>query len=108
MASLEAQRQERTPSTVSTLLGLVRGTNGTWSVAEMPSDNREAIMNDRAAMLVQAGLKQRKSDVVAALASGRGSSLHAVRWIIDSKNWYESLSQLHGPPPRSLPFPALG
>ena len=106
MASPEAQRQERTPSTVSTLLGLVRGTNGTWSVAEMPSDNREAIMNDRAAMLVQAGLKQRKSDVVAALASGRGSSLHAVRWIIDSKNWYESLIQQHGPP-RSLPFPAL-
>ena len=107
MASLEAQRQERTPSTVSTLLGLVRDTNGTWSVAGMPSENREAIMNDQSAMLVQAGLKQRKSDVVTALASGRGSSLHAVRWIIDSKNWYESLIQQHGPPPRSLPFPAL-
>ena len=74
----------------------------------MPSENREATMNDLSAMLVQAALKQRKTEVVSALASGRGSSLHAVRWIIDSKNWYESLSQLHGPPPRSLPFPALG
>ena len=108
MASSQAQRQERTPSTISTLLGLVRDTNGTWSVAGMPSDNREATMNDLSAMLVQAALKQRKTEVVSALASGRGSSLHAVRWIIDSKNWYESLSQLHGPPPRSLPFPALG
>ena len=69
MASSQAQRQERSPSTVSILLGLVRDTNGAWSVAGMPSENREEIMNDRAAMLVQAGLKQRKSDVVAALAS---------------------------------------
>ena len=108
MASSQAQRQERNPSTISTLLGLVRDTNGTWSVAGMPSDNREATMNDLSAMLVQAALKQRKSDVVSALDSSRGAPLHAVRWIIDSKNWCESLSQLHGPPPRSLPFPALG
>ena len=115
MASLEAQRQERTPSTVSTLLGLVRDTNGTWSVAGMPSENREATMNDRSAMLVQAGLKQRKSDVVTALASARGSSLHAVRWIIDSKNCYESLIQRHDLPAlstlpalRYMAIPALG
>ena len=108
MATLDGHRQERTPSAVSTLLGLVRNTNGAWSVAAVPSEDREATMNDLSAMLVQAALKQRKSEVVSALDSGRGSSLHAVRWIIDSKNWYESLSQLHGPPPRSLPFPALG
>ena len=73
----------------------------------MPADGREATMNDRSAMLVQAGLKQRKTDVVAALATDRSSSLHAVRWIIDSTDWYEILIQQHGPP-RSLPFPALG
>ena len=106
MATLEAHRQERTPSAISTLLGLVCDSSGAWSVATMPSESREATMNDRSAMLVQAGLKQRKTDVVAALATDRSSSLHAVRWIIDSKDWYESLIQQHGPP-RSLPFPAL-
>ena len=40
MATLEAQRQERTPSAISTLLGLVRDSNGAWSVAAMPSEDR--------------------------------------------------------------------
>ena len=62
-------------------------------------------MNDLSAMLVQAALKQRKTEVVSALASGRGSSLHAVRWIIDSKNWCESLIQQHGPPRAFYPSP---
>ena len=87
MASPGAQRQERTPSMISVLLGLVRDTNGAWSVAEMPSDNLEATMNDRSARLVQAGLKQRKSEVTEALATSQGASFHAVQWIIDSKIW---------------------
>ena len=105
MASPEAQRKERTPSLSSVLLGLVRDMNGAWSVAEVPSENREATMNDLSAMLVQAALKQRKSEVVSALDSSRGASLHAVRWIIDSKNWCESLIQQHGPPRAFYPSP---
>ena len=105
MATLDGHRQERTPSAVSTLLGLVRNTNGAWSVAAVPSEDREATMNDLSAMLVQAALKQRKSDVVSALDSNRGAPLHAVRWIIDSKNWCESLIQQHGPPRALYPSP---
>ena len=71
----------------SVLLGLVKDTNGTWSVAKMPSDNRKQTMNDRSARLVQAGLKQRKSEVDEALATSPRASLHAVQWIIDSKIW---------------------
>ena len=87
MASPEALRQELTPSMTSVLLGLVKDTNGTWSVAKMPSDNLKQTMNDRSARLVQAGLKQRKSEVTEALATSQGSSYHAVQWIIESKNW---------------------
>ena len=87
MASLEAQRQEQTPSVTSVLLGLVQDTNGAWTVAKMPSDNLEQTMNDRSARLVQAGLKQRKSEVDEALATSPRASFHAVQWIIDSKIW---------------------
>ena len=86
MASHHAQRQERTPSVASVLLGLTQK-DGSWVTTEMPAENREAIMNDRSATLVHDGLKQPKSDVVTALATSATSSFHAVRWIIDSKDW---------------------
>ena len=104
MASSQAQRQERTPSTISALLGLVRNTDGSWSVAEVPTENLEETMNERSARLVQAGLKQRKTEVVSALASSQLSSFHAVQWIIDAKNWYENLSQYHSLPCALYPF----
>ena len=72
---------------ISVLLGLVKDSNGTWSVAEKPSDNLNQIMNDRSARLVQAGLKQRRSEVDEALATSPRASFHAVQWIIDSKIW---------------------
>ena len=68
MASHQAQRQDRTPSVASVLLGLTQN-DGNWVTTEMPAENREAIMNDRSAMLVHHGLKQPKSDVVTALAT---------------------------------------
>ena len=80
------QRQDRTPSVASVLLGLTQK-DGSWVTTEMPAENREAIMNDRSATLVHHGLKQPKSDVVTALATSATSSFHAVRWIIDSKDW---------------------
>ena len=104
MASPQAQRQERTPSTISALLGLVQNTDGNWSVAEVPTENLEETMNERSARLVQAGLKQQKSEVLSALASSQLSSFHAVQWIIDAKNWYENLSQYHSLPCALYPF----
>ena len=71
----------------SVLLGLVKDSNGTWSVAKKPSDNLKQTMNDRSARLVQAGLKQRKSEVDEALATSPRASFHAVQWIIDSTIW---------------------
>ena len=76
MASHHAQRQERTPSVASVLLGLTQK-DGSWVTTEMPAENRDAIMNDRSATLVHHGLKQPKSDVVTALATSETSSFHA-------------------------------
>ena len=87
MASIQAQRPVRTPPLRSVLLGLKKKDDGAWELAEVPSENRETILNDRSATLVHSGLKQRKSDVVTALATSASSAYHAVQWIIDSKNW---------------------